>query len=120
MFSGHNDFTQSEQGLSIDFIIIKLSIFQWKIDFKRGIEICISGRIVTNNLRPFSCNQSQVKKSECCEYQGLILDTILTFKEHLYNNINKGNIIIASLKKLYVILPGKSSVTIPKLLSGYT
>ena len=41
---------------------------------KQAIEVFVSQKIVSNNLKQFSFNQSQIK------IPGLILDTKLTFK----------------------------------------
>ena len=45
---------------------------------------------------------------------GLILDTKLTFKEHLENKINKCNRIKSSIKMLPMILPTTFPLTIRK------
>ena len=76
----------------------------------------LANSVVTNNPRSLFFNQSQVKISECYKYQGLILDTKLIVKEHLENNINKENRIVASVKTLYLTLPRKFSLTISNLL----
>ena len=45
---------------------------------KQAVEVCFSGKIISNNPRPFSFSQSQVKISESLKHLGLILDSKLT------------------------------------------
>ena len=81
---------------------------------KQAIEICFPRKFVSNNPSPLSFNQSQVKISETHEHLGLILDTKLKFNEYLEDKINKCNRIIGSIKKLSLILPRASLLTIYK------
>ena len=50
---------------------------------KQTIEICFSIKNVNNNPKPLPFNQYQVKIYEGYKHLDLILDTKLTFKEHL-------------------------------------
>lgn len=58
---------------------------------KQAIEVFISQKIVSNNLKQFSFNQSQIK------IPGLILDTKLTFTKRFENKIVKCNRIISCI-----------------------
>ena len=64
---------------------------------KKVTEFCFSSKIVSNNPKPLSFNQNQVKIFESHNHLSLILDNILTFKDHLENKINKCNRIIKPL-----------------------
>ena len=81
---------------------------------KKPIEICFSCKIVSNNPKPLSFNLSQIKISERHKHLGLILDTKLTFKEHIENKISKCNRFIGSIKDLPLILLGTCLLTIYK------
>ena len=81
---------------------------------KQAIEVCFPRKIVSNNPSQPSFSQSQVKISESHKHLGLILDTKLKFNEHLEDKINKCNRIIGSIKKLSLILPRASLLTIYK------
>ena len=72
------------------------------------IKVYCSCKIVSNNLKPLSFNQSQVKIS------GLTLDAKLTFKEYLETKFNSCNRMIGSIKKLSLILPRLCLLTIYK------
>ena len=50
---------------------------------KQTIEICFSIKNVNNSPKPLPFNQYQVKIPEGHKHLDLILDTKLTFKEHL-------------------------------------
>ena len=78
---------------------------------KRTIEVCFSQKIISNNPRPISFNQSPVKISGSHKPVGLILDTKLKFNEHLQNKTNKCNRINGSIKKS-LILPRTCLLTI--------
>ena len=66
---------------------------------KQFIEVCFSRKIVSNNSKPLSFNQSQVKISKRRKRLCFIRDTALIIKEHLQNKINKCNRIIDSIIK---------------------
>ena len=75
---------------------------QWKMDFypepkKQVIEVCFSHKIVSNNPRPLSFNQSHIKAFESHKHLGLILDTKLKSKEDFEDKINECNRIIGSI-----------------------
>ena len=81
---------------------------------KQAIEVCFFRKTVSNNPSQLSLPQSQVKISGSNKHLGLILDTKLKFTEHLEDKINKCNRIIGSIKKLSLILPRASLLTIYK------
>ena len=64
---------------------------------KQVIEVCFSHKIVSNNPRPLSFNQSHIKTFESHKHLGLILDTKLKSKEDFEDKINECNRIIGSI-----------------------
>ena len=81
---------------------------------KEAVEVCISGKIVSNNPSPLSFNQSQVKIYESHKPVRLILDAKLKFNEHFVDKINKCNRIIGSRKRLSLVLSRTCLPTIYK------
>ena len=81
---------------------------------KQAVEVCISGKIVSNSPSPLSFNQSQVKIYESHKPIGLILDAKLKFNEHFVDKINKCNRIIGSIKRLSLVLSRTCLLTIYK------
>ena len=120
LFSKCHDFKNSERELNKDLTVIKKRAFQWKMDFnpdpkKQTVGVCFSRKIESNNPNPLSFSQSRVKISESHEHLGLILDAKLKFNEHLEDKINKYNRIIGFIKKLSLIIPRASLLTIYKV-----
>ena len=59
-------------------------------------------------------NGTDVQIADSQKYLGLILDSKLNFNEHVESKITKCNKIIGLMKKLSLILSGKSLLTIYK------
>ena len=119
LFSKCKDFKKSERELNEDLAIIKEWACQWKMDFdpdpkKQATEVCFSHKILNNNPKLLSFNGSQVKTYERHNHLGVILNTKLTFKEHLENKIVNCTRIIDSIKKLSVLIPRTCLLTVYK------
>ena len=105
-----NDLPDSIQ--SICKIFANEWAFPWNMDHdpkKQTIEVCFSQKIVRDNPKTLSFNQSQVKTFWSHKNLGLILNTKLTSKEQLENK--KCTVF---MKKLSLVLSSMCLLTIYK------
>ena len=81
---------------------------------KQAIETYFSHKHDNKNYSSLVFNDTKVQLANSQKHLGFILDSKLDFNEHIHNKIDKCNKIIGITKKLYLIMSGKSLLTIHK------
>ena len=94
---------------------------QWKMSFnpdpdKQAVEVLFSQNNNTVQHPPLYFNNAQVHKEEKHKHLGLLLDTKLSFLEHINEKINKKYKIIETLRFLSKYLPLHSLDRIYKMM----
>ena len=105
--------------LSSDLAKISKWDFQWKMSFnpdpnKQAREAHFSNKHEKENYQPLQLNSTDVQIADSQKHLSLILDSKLSFNEHIENKITKCNKLIGLMKKLSLILSRKSLLTIYK------
>ena len=113
------DKNNSNSQLNSDLAKISKWNFQWKISFnpdpnKQAIEVHFSNKRDKENYPYLQFNSTDVQIPDNQKHLGLILDSKLSFNEHIESKITKCNKIIGLMKKLSLILSRKSLLTIYK------
>ena len=98
---------------------IRSLAYQWKMSFnpdssKQAQEVIFSRKIKKPNHPELIFNNILVNQTSCQKRLGMFLDNKLNFGEHLKHITNKVNKPIWLLRKLQMILPRRSLVTIYK------
>ena len=93
--------------------------YQWKMTFnpdpsKQAVEVLFSTKKSPSELPPLFFNNNIVTRVESHKHLGLILDSKLSFGDHLKEKISKTNKIIGTLKRLRKFLPRRCLVHIYK------
>ena len=93
--------------------------FQWKMSFnpdinKQAQEVLFSSRLQKSNHPSLTFNGTSVIQSEIQKHLIMFLDSILDFKEHMQNVLNKVSKTIGLLHKLQKILPRLPLIAIYK------
>ena len=115
-FSVLYDINQSRNNLNDDLEKISNWAFQWKMSFnpdinKQAQEVLFSCRLQKSNHPSLTFNGTSVIQSEIQKHLIMFLDSILAFKEHMQNVLNKVSKTIGLLHKLQKILPRSSLIT---------
>ena len=102
-----------------DLLLINKWAFQWKMSFnpdpnKQAAEVIFSHKKYPPMQPSVFFNNSPVVSVSSQKHLGLILDTRLSFVNHLNEKISKANKGIGLIKKLYNNLPRKSLLSIYK------
>ena len=119
LFSVVHDTNQSKINLNDDLEKISNWAFQWKMSFnpdinKQAQEVLFSCRLQKSNHPSLTFNGTSVIQSEIQKHLIMFLDSILDFKEHMQNVLNKVSKTIGLLHKLQKILPRSSLITVYK------
>ena len=119
LFSVVNDINTSASDLNEDLEEIGNWAFKWKMNFnpdpnKQAQEIIFS-RKKTASLHPVVYfDDKPVKSSQTHKHLAMILDSNLSYKDHIKSILNKVNKTIGVLRKFQLILPRHSLITIYK------
>ena len=81
---------------------------------KQAQEVIFSRKINKNSHPPLSFNNSKVAVTSSQKHLGIILDSRLSFEEHLAAVFSKVNKTIALLRKLHNLLPRSALITLYK------
>ena len=105
--------------ISNDTVKISRWANQWKMSFnpdinKQAREVYFSQRREKSLPPPIIFNNNNVLTSPCQKHLGLVLDSKLSFNEHVNQKINKCNRIIGLMKRLSLILSRNQLHTIYK------
>ena len=119
LFSVVENVNVSSRNLNNDLQKITDWAHQWKMNFnpdptKQAQEVVFSRKTHKQDHPTIFFNQVPVLQVNSQKHLGLILDTQLSFKEHLKNILNKANKTIGLLRKLQSVLPRAPLVTIYK------
>ena len=112
LFSIVNDPVISENELNQDLKVINQWAYQWKMEFnpdpnKQATELLFSCKKNSPNHPPLFFNGTVVPKVNEQEHLGLTLDSKLSFKRHLNENM-KAKRIVGMIKYLSSFLPLKT------------
>ena len=118
-FSVVHDIVAPAKELNEDLNKINNWTFQWKIDFnldpsKQAQEVLLSRKLQKVSHPKFFFNNSDISQRNSQKHLGVILDSKLTFHDHLDIEFNKARKTIGLLRKLNNILPRAALVTIFK------
>ena len=107
--------------IDINNDLVKISRwgYQWKMTFnhdinKQATEVYFSQRREKSLPQPIIFNSNNVLTSPCQKHPGLVLDSKLSFNEHVNQKINKWNKIIGLMKRLSLVLSSNQLLTIYK------
>ena len=119
LFSIVKDESTSAKDLNDDLATINKWAFQWKMSFnpdptKQAQEVIFSRKINKNSHPPLTFNNSKVAVTSSQKHLGIILDSRLSFEEHLAAVFSKVNKTIALLRKLHNLLPRSALITLYK------
>ena len=81
---------------------------------KQALEVYFSQRRAKSLPPPIIFNNNNVVNSPCRKHLGLVLDSKLSFNEHVNQKINKCNRILRLMKRLSLTLSRKQLLTIYK------
>ena len=114
-----HDRNTSADEFNNDLLQIRSWAYQWKIGFnpdpsKEAQEVIFSRKIKKPNHPELIFNNIPVNQTSYQKHLGMFLDNKLNFGEHLKYITNKVNKSIGLLRKLQMILPRRSLVTIYK------
>ena len=117
LFSVVHDRNTSAYELNNDLLQIRSWAYQWKMSFnhdpsRQAQEVIFSRKIKKPNHPELILNNISVNPTSYQRHLGMFLDNKLNFREHLKDITNKVNKSIGLLRKLQMILWGRSLVTI--------
>ena len=87
---------------------------------KQATEVCFSHKPDKVPHKPLTFNNNKIQSSPARKHLGLILDSKLDFKQHMYDKINKCNKIIVNMRRLSETLSRKSLLIIYKSFVSHT
>ena len=119
LFSVVHDLNTSTNNLNEDLKKINDWATQWKVSFnpdptKQAQEIIFSLKIKKPFHTPLNFNNTNVKQAAFQKHLDLILDSQLSFEEHLKTIFSKVNKTIGLIRKLRNFLPRPSLMTLYK------
>ena len=119
LFSKINDIDTSNIDINNDLVKISRWSYQWKLSFnpdinKQATEVYFCQRREKSLPPPIIYNNNNGLISPCQKHLGLVLDSKLSFNEHVNQKINKCSKIIGLMKRLSLILSRKHILTIYK------
>ena len=119
LFSEINDIDTSNIDINNNLVKISRWAYPWKMSFnfdinKQATEGYFSQRREKFLPPSIIFNNNSLLTSPCQKHQGYVLDSKLSFNEHVNQKINKCNRIIGIMKRLSLILSKKQLLTIYK------
>ena len=119
IFSVVTNSNTSYQQLNHDLLLINNWAHQWKMSFnpdlsKQAVEILFSRKRNIEQHRELSFNNMPITVEPYQKHLGLVLDSKLSFNQHLKDKICKANKGIGVIKRLRCYLPRKTLLTIYK------
>ena len=94
LYSIINDLDTCNIAINNDLVKISRWAYQWKMSFnpdinKQATEVYFSQRREKSLPQPIIFNSNNVLTSPCQKHPGLVLDSKLSFNEHVNQKINK-------------------------------
>ena len=119
LFSVVHDVTIGSSGLNSDIAKISEWAFKWKMSFhpdptKPTQEVIFSRKLKTVPYPSITFNSNPSSLCPAQKHQGLVLDSKLTFNEHIKHILSKVSKSIGLLRKFQSVLPRSLLVTIYK------
>ena len=120
LYSIINDLDTCNIAINNDLVKISRWAYQWKMSFhpdinKQALEVYFSQRRAKSLPPPIIFNNNNVVNSPCRKHLGLVLDSKLSFIEHVDQKVNKCNRILGLMKRHSLTLSRKQLFTIYKI-----